>query len=33
LEATRVKFGDDPLVAEVLAFIDAPSQRGLIRVE
>jgi len=33
LEATRGAFGDDPLVAEVLAFIDAPSHRGLIRVE
>jgi UDP-N-acetylglucosamine acyltransferase len=33
LEATRAKLGDDPLVAEVLAFIDAPSHRGLIRAE
>jgi UDP-N-acetylglucosamine acyltransferase len=33
LEATRRKFGDDPLVAEMLAFIDAPSHRGLIRAE
>jgi len=33
LEAMRAKFGDDPLVAEVLAFIDAPSHRGLIRAE
>jgi UDP-N-acetylglucosamine acyltransferase len=33
LEATRAKFGSDPLVAEVLAFIDAPSHRGLIRAE
>jgi UDP-N-acetylglucosamine acyltransferase len=33
LEATRTKFGDDPLVAEILAFIDAPSHRGLIRAE
>jgi UDP-N-acetylglucosamine acyltransferase len=33
LEATRAKFGGDPLVAEILAFIDAPSQRGLIRAE
>jgi UDP-N-acetylglucosamine acyltransferase len=33
LAATRAKFGDDPLVAEVLAFIDAPSHRGLIRAE
>jgi UDP-N-acetylglucosamine acyltransferase len=33
LEATRAKFGADSLVAEVLAFIDAPSHRGLIRSE
>lgn len=33
LEATRRRFGKDPLVAEVLAFIDAPSHRGLIRAE
>ncbi len=33
LEATREKFGSDPLVAEVLAFIDAPSHRGMIRAE
>lgn len=33
LEAMRATFGDDPLVAEVLAFIDAPSHRGLIRGE
>ena len=33
LEATRARFGDDTLVAEVLAFIDAPSHRGLIRAE
>jgi UDP-N-acetylglucosamine acyltransferase len=33
LEATRAKFGNDLLVAEILAFIDAPSQRGLIRAE
>lgn len=33
LEATRARFGNDPLVAEVLAFIDAPSHRGLIRAE
>lgn len=30
---TREKFGDDKLVAEILAFIDAPSHRGLIRAE
>jgi len=23
--------GDDPLVAEMLAFIDSPSRRGLVR--
>ncbi len=33
LEAARVDFGEDPLIAEVLAFIDAPSHRGLIRAE
>jgi UDP-N-acetylglucosamine acyltransferase len=33
LEETRATFGDDPLIAEVLAFIDAPSHRGLIRAE
>jgi UDP-N-acetylglucosamine acyltransferase len=33
LEATRARFGGDPLVAEILAFIDAPSDRGLIRAE
>ncbi len=33
LKATRAALGDDPLVAEVLAFIDAPSHRGLIRAE
>jgi UDP-N-acetylglucosamine acyltransferase len=33
LEATRAMFGDDPLVAEVLAFIDGESHRGLIRTE
>jgi UDP-N-acetylglucosamine acyltransferase len=33
LEETRAQFGDDPLIAEVLAFIDAPSHRGLIRAE
>jgi UDP-N-acetylglucosamine acyltransferase len=31
LEKTRERFGSDPLVAELLAFIDAPSHRGLIR--
>jgi UDP-N-acetylglucosamine acyltransferase len=33
LEAMRAKFGEDPLVAEILAFIDAPSHRGLIRAD
>jgi UDP-N-acetylglucosamine acyltransferase len=33
LEVARAKFARDPLVGEVLAFIDAPSQRGLIRAE
>jgi UDP-N-acetylglucosamine acyltransferase len=33
LEAARARFTDDSLVAEVLAFIDAPSQRGLIRAD
>ncbi len=31
LAQTRAAYGSDPLVAEVLAFIDAPSHRGLIR--
>ena len=33
LAETRVNYGHEPLVAEVLAFIDAPSHRGLIRAE
>jgi UDP-N-acetylglucosamine acyltransferase len=33
LAETRVIFGHDPLVAEVLAFIDGESHRGLIRAE
>ena len=33
LAETRARYGADPLVAEVLAFIDAPSHRGLIRAE
>jgi len=33
LETTRATFGSDPLVAEVLAFIDGESHRGLIRAE
>lgn len=31
LAEARGRYCDDPLVAEVLAFIDAPSHRGLIR--
>ena len=33
LAETRAAFGEDPLVAEVLAFIDGDSHRGLIRAE
>ena len=33
LAETRQRYPDDPLVGEVLAFIDAPSHRGLIRAE
>jgi UDP-N-acetylglucosamine acyltransferase len=33
LAEARERFGHDPLIAEVLAFIDAPSHRGLIRAE
>lgn len=33
LAETRARFGADPLVAEILAFIDAPSHRGLIRAK
>jgi len=33
LAETRTTFGSDPLVAEVLAFIDGESHRGLIRAE
>jgi UDP-N-acetylglucosamine acyltransferase len=33
LAETRARHGADPLIAEVLAFIDAPSHRGLIRAE
>jgi UDP-N-acetylglucosamine acyltransferase len=31
LEAVRAEHGDHALVAEILAFVDAPSKRGLIR--
>jgi UDP-N-acetylglucosamine acyltransferase len=33
LAAVRERHGAEPLIAEVLAFIDAPSHRGLIRAE
>ncbi len=33
LAETRASFGHDPLVAEVLTFIDGDSHRGLIRAE
>jgi UDP-N-acetylglucosamine acyltransferase len=33
LAETRGLYSEDPLVAEILAFIDAPSHRGLIRAE
>ena len=33
LAETRALHSEDPLVAEILAFIDAPSHRGLIRAE
>ncbi|MBV9252118.1 MAG: acyl-ACP--UDP-N-acetylglucosamine O-acyltransferase [Acetobacteraceae bacterium] len=33
LAETRERYGKDPLIAEILAFIDAPSYRGLIRAE
>jgi UDP-N-acetylglucosamine acyltransferase len=31
VEEARAAHGDDPLVAEILAFIEAPTHRGLIR--
>lgn len=31
IEAVRAQFGGEPLVAEVLAFMESPSRRGLIR--
>lgn len=33
LATVRGRYGDEALIAEVLAFIDAPSHRGLIRAE
>jgi UDP-N-acetylglucosamine acyltransferase len=33
LAEMRAQYGADPLVAEILAFIDAPSHRGLIRAD
>ncbi len=32
LAQVRAEHGDDPRVAEILAFIDAPSRRGMVRV-
>lgn len=32
LAEMRAEFGGDPRVADILAFIDTPSQRGLVRV-
>ena len=32
LAAVRAEYGNDPRVAEILAFIDAPSRRGLVRI-
>ncbi|GAA4497264.1 acyl-ACP--UDP-N-acetylglucosamine O-acyltransferase [Gluconacetobacter tumulicola] len=32
LAAVRAEYGDEPKVAEILAFIEAPSHRGLVRV-
>ena len=32
LAQVRAEFGDDPRVAEILAFIAAPSRRGLVRI-
>jgi UDP-N-acetylglucosamine acyltransferase len=31
LAEARQRYGADPLISEILAFIDAPSKRGLIR--
>ena len=33
LARARERYGSDPLMAEVLAFIDGPTQRGLVRAE
>ncbi|NVN10705.1 acyl-ACP--UDP-N-acetylglucosamine O-acyltransferase [Nguyenibacter vanlangensis] len=32
LDAVRAEYGNEPRVAEILAFIEAPSHRGLVRV-
>ena len=32
LAQVRAEYGDDPRVAEILAFIDAPSRRGMVRI-
>ncbi len=31
LAEARMRFGDDPMIGEIISFIDAPSKRGLIR--
>jgi UDP-N-acetylglucosamine acyltransferase len=33
LVETRMRYGSDPIVSEILSFIEAPSKRGLIRRE
>ena len=33
LQGARVRFGGDPLFDELLAFIDAPSRRGLVSAD
>ncbi|AQS86466.1 MAG: acyl-ACP--UDP-N-acetylglucosamine O-acyltransferase [Acetobacter aceti] len=32
LEQVRSQFSDDPRISEILAFIDAPTRRGLVRI-
>ena len=32
LEQVKAQFSDDPRIAEILSFIDAPSRRGLVRI-
>jgi UDP-N-acetylglucosamine acyltransferase len=33
LAAVRASYGNDPLVSEIIAFIDAPSRRGLVHAD